>query len=332
MARMKLRGGIAGCGFFGRIQLEAWRRMPEVRIVAAADNDLERARGDWRSYATGEEMLESEPLDFLDIATRPEAHLPLVRAAAARGVAVICQKPMAPGWAQAIEMVRVAEAAGIRLMIHENWRWQPWYREARRLIRDGAIGSPVSYGFRARRSDGGGPGPYPAQPYFIDMPRLLIHETLVHHLDTARFLFGEISSVFCQLRRINPAIRGEDQALILMTHGDGLPGLIDGHRYGDYPDSPPLGEAWFEGASGALRVASSGDLWRDDRVVWRNTVTGGYRGDSVLSAQRHFIECLGSGSPFESGGREYLKTVAAVEACYRSAGRGASVDPGEFHA
>src|SRR5574340_170630 len=100
-------------------------------------------------------------------------------------------------------MVNVAESAGVALMIHENWRWQPWYRVAHDLIQRGEIGEPIGYGFRTRRRDGEGECPYPRQPYFREMPRLLIHETLVHHMDTARFLFGEIAAVYAQANRRN---------------------------------------------------------------------------------------------------------------------------------
>jgi predicted dehydrogenase len=203
--------------------------------------------------------------------------------------------------------------------VHENWRWQPWFREVRRRIEGGDIGAPVTYYFRTRRNDGAGPSPYPAQPYFSAMPRLLIHETLVHHIDTARFLFGDIASVAAQRRRRNPLIAGEDQALLIVTHQDGLPGLIDGHRFLDLAaDSPPLGEATFEGERGVLSVAPAGDVLVDGAVVWPNTVRQGYRGDSVHATQRHFVDCLRAGRPFESAGREYLKTFAAVEAAYRS--------------
>lgn len=206
-----LKGGIIGCGYFAQFHIEAWRRMPEVELAAACDLDLARARqAAGRAYASAEEMLGREKLDFVDIATRPDTHLPLVRQAAAHGIAAICQKPMAPNWPGAVAMVEAAEPAGTPLMIHENWRWQPWYRVAREMICRGDIGPPVAYRFVTRKRDGLGEAPYAHQPYFRQMPRLLIYETLVHQIDTARFLFGEIASVYAQARRYNPRIAGED--------------------------------------------------------------------------------------------------------------------------
>src|SRR5260370_37485540 len=126
---LPLRGGIIGCGFFAQFHIEGWRRMPEVELAAAVDPELERARkAAPRAYATAEEMLDAERLDFVDIATRPDSHAALVRLAAGRKVAVICQKPMAPGWADAVAMWEAAEAAGISFMNNENCRVQPWGR------------------------------------------------------------------------------------------------------------------------------------------------------------------------------------------------------------
>ncbi|MEX2264187.1 MAG: Gfo/Idh/MocA family oxidoreductase [Bryobacteraceae bacterium] len=328
----RLRGGIIGCGFFAQFHLEAWRRMPDIELVAACDLDLDRARkAAPRAYSSPEEMLANEKLDFVDIATRPATHLPLVCLAVQHKIPVICQKPMAPSWSDAVQMVEAAESRGVPLMIHENWRWQPWFRTVNRMIQDGEIGEPLSYWFRTRKADGLGEAPYPSQPYFRQMPRLLIYETLVHHIDTARFLFGDIASIFARARRRNPIIAGEDQALLLLTHARGLAGWIDGHRFRDPdPEGVAMGEAYFEGDRESLHVLATGEIYRGRARIWEPPVTDGYKGDSVFGTQRHFIECLRGGKPFESGGREYLKTFGAVEAAYRSLSENLPVSPASF--
>src|ERR1700730_13496926 len=109
----RLVGGIIGCGFFGSIQMEAWRRMPDVEIRAACDPAPGRAATfGCRAYLDASEMFAHEQLDFVDIATRPESHLDLVMLAAAHRIPVICQKPMAPSWQDAIAMVEASASAG----------------------------------------------------------------------------------------------------------------------------------------------------------------------------------------------------------------------------
>ena len=316
-----LKGAIIGCGFFAERHIEAWRRMPEVEIVAAADPRLERA-GEFasRAYRSADEMFDRERPEFVDIVTRVETHLPLVRQALERGIPVICQKPIAPDWETAVEIVTAAESAGVPLMIHENWRWQPWYRAARQMISRGDIGAPIGYGFRTRTRDGVGPEPYAKQPYVRDLRRLLIDEALVHYIDTARLLFGDIGSVYAQTGRRNPHVAAEDQAILVLSHVGMVHGWIDGHRFLDpISDGPAMGDAFFEGESGTISIRNTGDVYRNRDLAWKNTIVAGYRGDSVRATQSHFISCLKDGAAFESGGRQYLNTFAAVEAAYRSA-------------
>lgn len=322
-----LKGGMIGCGWFAENHRQAWLRIPGVEIVAAADQHLDRAqRFAARAYDSAEKMLDCEQLDFVDISTHAASHLRMVSLACQRGIPIICQKPIAPDWAGAIEIVQTAEAAGVRLMIHENWRWQPWYRVAHEMIARGDIGAPIGYGFRFRRRDGLGDEPYTEQAYFRQEPRLIIQVTLVHHMDTARFLFGEIDSVYAEISRRNPRIAGEDQAILVVTHESGTHGWIDGHRFLDpTPDGPAMGTAFFEGEGGVISILATGDVYRDEVPVWKNDVTIGCLGDSVRATQAHFISCLKDGSPFESAGRLYLRTFAAVQAAYRSAAVGRCV-------
>ncbi len=327
-----LKGAIIGCGFFARRHIEAWRRMPEVEIVAAADPQIALAeKFANRAYRSAEEMVDREQPAFVDIVTRVETRLPLVRLAIEKRIPVICQKPIAPGWDSAVEIVAAAESADVPFMVHENWRWQPWYRAAKDIISRGEIGAPIGYGFRTRTRDGMGAEPYPAQPYFRHLQRFLIDEALVHHIDTARFLFGDIDSIYAQAGRRNPLVTGEDQAILLLSHGGTVHGWIDGHRFLDPdPDGPAMGDAFFEGELGTISIPNTGDVYVNRSLAWKNTVTDGYRGDSVRATQAHFISCLESGSPFESGGRQYLRTFAAVEAAYRSAAGGRCVSLSEI--
>lgn len=315
-----MKGGIIGCGFFAERHIEAWRRMPEIEIVAAADPRLDRAvRFAKRAYRSAEEMLDHEQLDFVDIVTRVNQHLPLVLLAVERKVPVICQKPMAPDWATALQIVGSAESAGVPLMVHENWRWQAWYRVAQRLIAEGDIGTPFGYGFRSRTSDGVGGEPYPKQQYFRQLRRFLIDEALVHNIDTARFLFGDVATVYAEAGRRNGNIFGEDWAIIVLTHEGTVHGWIDGHSFLDPdPKGPAAGEAFFEGELGTISIVATGDVYRNGVLAWRNNVTDGYRGDSVRATQAHFISCLKAGSPFETSGDGYLHTFAAVQAAYQS--------------
>ena len=295
--------------------------MPNVQIVAACDSRLERAQVvSERPYVSPEAMLEREDLDFVDIVSRSDTHLDLVSQASQRGLAVTCQKPMAPDWATACRLVEAAEAKGVRLMIHDNWRWQPWYRAARKVIARGDIGTPLSYGFRCRWKDGAGEAPYPKQSYFRDLRRFIIDETLVHHIDTARFLFGDIQTVYAEAMRVNPRIQGEDHAILTLRHTAPVMGWMHGHSFIALEDAgPSIDESIFEGEEGSIRISAAGEIWLGHKKIWTQNFSTGYRGDSVYNTLLHFVQCLETGERFETEAREYLeKTFAAVEAAYAS--------------
>jgi predicted dehydrogenase len=327
-----LRGVLCGGGFFAAFHMDAWKRMGDgATIEALVEPDPVRAQAfasQWsipKTYANFDEMLGAlggEKPDFVDIATRPDTHLPLTIAAAQAGMHVISQKPMAPTLEDSVAMVDVCRKHGVRLLVHENWRWQPWYRE----IRKHDLGSPHYIGFRMRTGDGRGPAPYPSQPYFATMPRLLIYETLVHFIDTCRYLVGEIEEVYCRTQRLNPLIAGEDAAQIHLRFSNGAIGLIDANRIAGVTPSPvAFAEALIEGSEARITMTDTGDLairrhgdTRDTPIVFDKPQTG-YKGDSILAMQRHFVECLRAGARCESEGEDYLRTVKTVFACYESA-------------
>ena len=168
------------------------------------------------------------------------------------------------------------------------------------MIARGDIGIPIGYSFRFRRKDGVGPEPYPNQTYFRKLRRQIIDETLVHHMDTARFIFGDITSVYGEALRRNPGILGEDYAILTMRHLKDVIGTIDGNRFLDLDDGPGTDEASFEGESGSIRITARCDIWSGSKKIWTNDVVSGYRGDSVYATQAHFVDCLETGRPCES--------------------------------
>lgn len=334
---MRQRVAVAGSGYFAQFHYDAWQRLDGVEVVAAASlNSASLAAvaarfGIGRTFTDVGAMLDEVRPDLLDIATPPSAHAPLLEAAAARGVHVICQKPLGGDLDTARAMVEAAETAGITFVVHENFRFQPWYREIRRLIDAGALGDLCNVSFRLRPGDGQGPDAYLArQPYFQTMPRFLIHETAIHLIDVFRYLVGEVAAVFARLRRLNPAIRGEDAGIVLFDFSSGAAGVFDGNRLVDHAaDNPRLtmGEMWVEGAGGTVRLDGFGRLFlkrhgedeRQQSYSWQDV---GFAGDCVHALQAHVVRHFRDGSPLENTGRAYLRNLVIEAAVYRSAETG----------
>ncbi len=139
-----------GCGYVSQFHLEAWSRVPDARLVALCDRDrhrLDRAAArvpEARCYTEASDLFErEEQLDFIEICTLPESHRELVGLAARHGTHILCQKPAALDRADYQSMIEACTGAGVRLMIHENWRFRPWYRAMRSEIESGLIGRPI---------------------------------------------------------------------------------------------------------------------------------------------------------------------------------------------
>lgn len=340
MTDRRLRVAVVGAGFFAQFHHEAWSRLDRADLVGICD--LDRSRADAAAAVSGaqgfddlDDMLDTVPVDVVDIATPPETHLALVSAVAARGLPVICQKPLAPTLAEAQTVAAAASTAGVTLAVHENFRFQPWFREARRLIDAGQLGDLHGIAFRMRPGDGQGPDAYlDRQPYFQTMARFLVHETAIHFVDTFRFLMGEMTSVYADLRRINPAIAGEDAGTIVFRFADGQSGVYDANRLNDHVSDNPrrtMGEMWLEGSNGVLRLDGSGRLWwkphggdeAEHPYAWEDRSFGG---DCVYATQAHIADHLLDGAPLETGAEDYLRNVEIEEAIYRSATERRAID------
>ena len=330
----KLKGVCIGAGYFSHFQYEAWNRMPEVEITAMCNSNRERAEyvmntyGVQKHYTNYLEMLDAEKPDFVDIITPPGTHVEMTRESMERGIHVICQKPLAPTMEESIEIKSIVDANDLRFMVHENWRFQPWYREIKKLLNQNIIGEQIfNVSFRMRMGDGWGERAYlDRQPYFRDYPRLLIYETGVHFIDTYRYLLGEVQSVYASLRKLNPVIAGEDAGFVHFNFESGAQGIYDANRYNETNFKVPrytFGELLLEGEGGSIRLYADGRMTiqllgkgEQDHAYHHENIN--FAGDCVYTCQRHFIDQLISGEPFETNVDDYLKTLTVQEAVYKS--------------
>jgi len=143
-----LRGAIVG---FGNVAVEghlpAWRQHKLFNIVAVCDPSEARlalaaeALPAARRYASVEELLLNERLDFVDVATPPASHAAVVLAALAKRVAVLCEKPLTTKWDE-LRQIRSA-ASGSRSVVFttHNWKYAPIIRTAKRALRRGDLGA-----------------------------------------------------------------------------------------------------------------------------------------------------------------------------------------------
>jgi predicted dehydrogenase len=327
-----LRVALAGAGMISWHHLVAWRSLaPAAKVVAVYDPNAERARsraaecGIDAVFTDGTAMLDEAEVSALDVAAPRQEHAAWIEAAAARGIDVLCQKPLTPTLAEGEALLRQLRGR-VRLMVHENWRFRPWYRTLGRWIADGELGESL-HAEMTMMSSGLLPdesGRRPAlvrQPFMAEEQRLMVAEVLIHHLDVMRFLCGPLRVMSARAARTLPeVVRGETLAALFLETAAGAPVLVSGTMA-----APGLGPrtgdrleivgskacAAFEGGTlqlmGPHPRSEAFDLDLGYQASFDNTI-------------RHFVECLASGAAFETDAVDNLETLRLVEHAYWAAG------------
>lgn len=324
-----------GAGYFARFHVEAWTRVEGVKLVAICDHDLAKAEalahefGIDTCYQTTAQAYQEASFDIIDLITPPATHYELCEQAVANNKHIICQKPLAPTFEEAERLAQLISQSAMRFMVHENFRFQPWYRKIKELIAGGVIGHQLfSLNHRMRMGDGWPDDAYlNRQPYFRHMPRLLIHETGIHFIDVFRYLLGEVTTVYARLRKLNQHIEGEDCGIVLFDFENGAQAIFDGNRYNESNADNPrytFGEMLIEGNQGSIRLLQDGSVFvqklgREEEEIAYTHENKNFGGDCVYFTQKHFIDCLRNGDPFETSLPDYLNNLRVQEAIYQSA-------------
>lgn len=347
-----LRGALLGTGPIAVFHMRAWAALPGVEIVALANRTRSRAEAFGREYGVPDahiyddyrELLQREDVDFVDIATAPAIHREQVLAAAQHGVHILCQKPAATSMADALEMLAAVEAAGVRCVVNENWRWRRWYGEIRSLLDAGTIGSPLYARFLLHDDatlpiPEGTPLLLQREPTLPTLPQLIIFDNGIHLIDTLRFLLGDIKQVYGRTAHVSPLVRGDDRGLVVMDFAGGATGIVDMSYSTVLADDAPriargnLDPLVIEGDRGTIEC----DPFAGD-VITITTAAGTERRqarpgltpaeayqESYVNTQGHFLHCLRSGQAAQNELSDNLKTLAAMFAAYESAATGAVV-------
>lgn len=324
-----LRIGLVGAGMVAQYHIRAWRACPggTRRHRGPRSGQCRRRGGDGARRAALPVICGHARLGAFRRGRHRHAtatHAELIAEAQNAGLHAICQKPLAPDAAGAHAILRDLRS-DTRVMLHENWRWRPTYRALAAALASGRMAPPRRFEFRVE-SAGFLPDPagrLPAlerQPFLAQMPRLLVFELLVHHLDTLLFLFGgDIEVRRARLARRSPAVLGEDFAEVDLVVG-GVPGRL----VADFcvPSAPPLprDRLIFDGRrildGWRLDLGPAGPVHLFDRQE-------GYQA-SFNATIAHFAEALATGSPFATGVANGCRMLVHVDEIYAAAHRAAA--------
>jgi predicted dehydrogenase len=338
------RVAVVGAGYFAAFHLQGWRDAGAT-VVGLADLDTARAAALARRFdipavhPTVEPLLGLRPT-LVDVVVPPHAQASVVRQALEAGLPVVCQKPFGAHYAEACALADEARSRALPLVVHENFRFMPWFRECRRLIDSGVLGRVHGVSVRLRPGDGQGPRAYlDRQPAFQTMPQLLVRETAGHFIDTFRYLCGEVRAVTARLRRLNPVIAGEDAAVLVLEFDDDRLGLFDGNRLNEHPAQDQrrtMGELWLEAEAGVLRLDGDARLWfkphaqPERQHAYDAGPTDRVFGGAVGALQAHVLDHLAHGTPLENAAHDHLANLRVQVAAYHSHAHGRRVLMADF--
>lgn len=339
-----LKFAMFGTGFWANFQLPGWQEIDGVECVALYNRTQTKAQAIADKfnvphvYPTPEALLDNEALDFVDICTNVETHLEFTRMAAERGLHVVCQKPMATTLEDAREMVEICQQNDVRLFINDNWRWQHSIRQLKRQLAQANIGNV----FRARIHYVNSFPVFENQPFLKELDQFILTDIGSHILDTARFLFGEANSLYCQTYRVHADINGEDVATVMMNMGDDITVICE-MSYASRTEIERFPETYvyIEGSKGFLELGP--DFWIRETTEhgtmakrhapphysWADPAYDLVH-SSIVPAQESFVKALRGEHDAENTGEDNFKTMQLVFGSYQSANQNQVLKPLEL--
>src|SRR5256886_8719586 len=344
--RKDFRIGIIGSGFIvNDCHLVAYRKagFNPVAIASRTRANAEkvaRRHGIPKVYDAPDQLLEDPSIEVLDIAVPPMHQLALIKTACERKTlkGILAQKPLGMNYAEAVEAVRVCEAADITLAVNQNMRYDQSIRAAKTLLGNGTLGEPLFATIDMR-----------GIPHWMDWHKELGWLTLrimsIHHLDTFRYWFGDPEGIYCSIR---PDPRTKFQ------HADGICTYIleyknslrcvgiDDTWTGPVKEGCP-GENYIRWRIEGLNGLAIGDIgWCKDPYTTPSTIRYASKGeqhfqcpawpeswfpDAFIGTMAQLLIALETNTEPAISGKDNLKTMALVEAAYVSSDEFRSVDP-----
>ncbi len=218
------------------LQAGALSSTPQKALASARDLGLARGYGSWQEMLDGELALPpAERIEAISIVAPNHVHFPVAKAFADAGFHVICDKPLVHTRGQAAELARTAHEKGIVFGVTYNYTGYPLVKEARRLIREGAIGKlrkvVVEYhqGWLATRAEAGGDNKQ--AEWRTDPARSgaggAIGDIGSHAENLVSTVTGlELESVCAELTTFVPGRRLDDDATVLLRFEGGARGVL----------------------------------------------------------------------------------------------------------
>ena len=345
------RIGCIGSGFImSDCHLVAYRKAG-FHVAGIASRTLDNARRAAelhkvpKVYESAEQLLDDGSIEVLDIAVPPHRQADIIRRACQRGTVkgILAQKPLGVNLEEAVSLVECCEAAGIALGVNQNMRYDHSVRAGKTLLGNGVLGEPILATIDMR-----------GIPHWMPWQRELGWVTLrimsIHHLDTLRYWFGDPARIYCTFRTDPRTEFAHEDGICayILEYENGLRCIsVDDTWTGPAKEGCPS-DIYIKWRIEGLNGVAIGDIgWCKDPYTTPSTIRYAMRGDhsfhrpvwpdswfpdAFIGTMAQLLVAIETGEEPAVSGRDNLKTMALVEAGYKSAKEHRAVSPKEFEA
>ncbi|MGQ9515408.1 MAG: Gfo/Idh/MocA family protein, partial [Thermoproteota archaeon] len=224
----EVRVGVIGAGAFGETHSSVYSELPDVKLVAVADVNAERARevatrfGAENWYEDWKYLVAREDIDAVSVVTPEDKHREPAVGAASYGKHVLVEKPIATSLSDADVMIDAAERNGVKLMVGHILRFTPGYVQIKQAIDQGSVGEPI-WAYSRRNGS-------LAQVRRIGGRVSAIMFLGIHDIDLLLwYIGGDVEQVFCESVRkeVDRKFGVPDFSWILLKFRSGALGSVE---------------------------------------------------------------------------------------------------------
>ena len=335
------RIGLVGCGRISKNHFDAIRKIDGLTLSAVCDIDAERARRAGEEHGVPcfrsiEDMLRGagDEIDIVTICTPSGVHAANGVVAARAGKHVVTEKPMAISLAQADELVKACDDAGVQLFVVKQNRLNPPIQLLKRAIDKGRFGriylANVTVRWQRPQEY------YDAEPWrgTWEFDGGAIMNQASHYVDLIQWLVGPVESVMAKTATQARRIEAEDSGVGLLKFRSGALGVIEVNVL-TYPRNLE-GSITILGEKGTVKIGGTAvnrvehwifaDYDDDDKLVEAaNTNPPNVYGFGHEGYYRNVLAVLRGQAKPETDGRAGRKSLELILGMYESAKVGREV-------
>ncbi|WP_078393813.1 Gfo/Idh/MocA family protein [Shouchella patagoniensis] len=325
MKREKVRVIQVGVGGFGQSWLELMVGYEEVEVVAAVDqleanlkNVTELYGSSISTFTDLSEAIKQTKADIVFIITPPVTHAPLAKQAIENGLHVVMEKPLTNTMAEAEDLLAFVRHHHSKVMVSQNYRWNPQIQTVKKLVEQGAIGE-IEYGDyyfnRATRFGG----------WRDEYEDILLQDMAIHHFDILRFLLGkEVTEISAHSFRPTWSwFKGMPHANVALLFDGTTPINYIGRWAGKGRQTPWNGELRLVGEKGAVELINDEVFFYKDEEQEPEKIPLIEQAlpDRLLSLQS-FIEAIRHDVEPPTSIVDNIKSLAVTDAAIKAAKTG----------